>query len=459
MKVLHDNGIPRPADGGSGHTTHRGEGSAAPEQGAAKTTSIKVQCPNPACGKVLTAMNSSAGKKGRCPDCGALISIPSITAPPAGNLIPPAPDQPRQKSVRRAADVAGEAQPREELPQRADAEVREVRAGCIGRGYAGKTTLFSALGEGLVGDFFPSGLHVDVGDPREVAKMIRETEETQRILQRSGLPPTLQTSQIRYYLYDGEEQRVVYKMREVIGQVLTHTLPESAAEQQAHYGEYLKSLVNTHVLWVMVPCPPPNPGTRDRRRYANDLRITIAYLREALRLRPLKQPAAVALVLSKIDTLFEDAEEARASLPDDVLRRALGPLVHLIDKSARVSDAAIIPVTAFGFGNAVLREPGGEREGAPPEPADEPFGAEPIWLLREGVAPQPFNLGTLFLWTLLLGLRNQEGRGGIEAEGEVVEICRMLCEDLNAGDPWLLALKGGIAGKDKVAGPTGGTRS
>jgi hypothetical protein len=240
-------------------------------------------------------------------------------------------------------------------------------------------------------------------------------------------------------------------MREVIGQVLTHTLPESEAGQQTHYGEYLKSLVNAHVLWVMVPCPPPNPGARDRRRYANDLRITIAYLREALRLRPLKQPAAVALVLSKIDTLFQDAEEARASLPDDVLRRALGPLVHLIDKSARVSDAAVIPVTAFGFGNAVLREPGGEREGALPEPADEPFGAEPLWLLREGVAPEPFNLDTLFLWTLLFGLFNQAGHGVVEAEEEVGEICRMLGEDLNAADPWLLPLKGGIAGQGRGA--------
>jgi hypothetical protein len=63
---------------------------------------------------------------------------------------------------------------------------------------------------------------------------------------------------------------------------------------------------------------------------------------------------------------FEDAEEARTSLTDDVLRRALGPLVHLIDQSARVSDAAIIPVTSFGFGNAVPSEPGGERAGARP---------------------------------------------------------------------------------------------
>src|SRR5262249_6423835 len=199
------------------------------------------------------------------------------------------------------------------------------------RGHAGKTALLRTLGEGPVGDFFPSGLHADAGDPREVAQMIREAEEALRLLHQFGLPPTLKASQLRYYLYDGAVQRAVFRMHEVIGQVLTHTLPDSAAEQQARYAEYLKSLVNTHVLWAVVPCPPPDAGARDRRRYANDLRITVAYLREALRLRSREQPAAVALVLSKIDALFEDADEARRSLTDEVLRTSFGPLVHLVE--------------------------------------------------------------------------------------------------------------------------------
>src|SRR5262249_50485454 len=165
-----------------------------------------------------------------------------------------------------------------------------------GRGHAGKTALLRTLGEGPVGDFFPSGLHADAGDPREVARMIHEDEEAQRLLHQFGLPPTLKASQIRYYLYDGAVQRVVYQMREVIGQVLTHTLPDSRAEQQPRHTESPRSLVNPHVLWAMAPCPPPTPSTRNRRRYANDLRITLAYLREALRLRSLEQPVAVALV-------------------------------------------------------------------------------------------------------------------------------------------------------------------
>jgi hypothetical protein len=268
--------------------------------------------------------------------------------------------------------------------------------------------------------------------------MIREAEETQRVLQASGLPPTLEASQIRYYLYDGDQPRVSYKMREVIGQVLTHTLPTSSAELQAKYDEYLRTLVNTHVLWAVVPCPPPNPSPRDRRRYSNDLRITCAYLREALRLRTLEQPAAVVLVLSKIDTMFKDADEAQAALSDDLLRDALGPLVHLVGKSTHVYDAIILPVTAFGFGNAVLRE--GEEGRSGTQPSDEdPFGAEPIWLLRDGVVPRPYNLDTLVIWTLLFGLLNQDGE---QAKPEVAEMCQLLREDLIGEDRWFLPLKG-----------------
>jgi len=240
-------------------------------------------------------------------------------------------------------------------------------------------------------------------------------------------------------------------MREVIGQILTHTLPDSTAELQARYGEYLKSLVNTHVLWAVVPCVPPNPSARDRRRYANDLRITIAYLREALRLRSLEQSVSVALVLSKIDMLFKDPEEARAALTDEVLLDAFGPLVHLIDTSAHVADAAIIPVTAFGFGNAVLREGGGERAGVSPDLADEPFGAEPIWLLREGVAPHPFNLDTLLLWTLLFGLLDEAGSEVMAGQSQLSAIWRMLQADLETSNPWFLPLKGGTMPESEQA--------
>src|SRR5262249_30878562 len=124
---------------------------------------------------------------------------------------------------------------------------------------------------------------------------------------------------------------------------------------------------------------------------------------------------------------------------------AFGPLLHLIEQSSRVSDTVIIPVSSFGFGNAILRAEGGEREGAHPEPEDDPFASEPIWLLREGVSAQPFNLDTLLTWTLLFGLLNQTGPGILEADTDLGQICRTLAEDLDAINPWFLRLKGGLA--------------
>jgi hypothetical protein len=347
------------------------------------------------------------------------------------------------------ASAAAEQSPQQEEP--ASGGPVEVRVGCIGRGHAGKTALLRTLGEGPVGDFFPSGLHVDAADPREVAQMIREAEQTQRLLHSFGLPPTLEVSQIRYCLYDGAVPRVAYRFREVIGQVLTHALPDSDADLQASFTQYITSLVSTHVLWAVVPCSPPNPSARDHRRYANDLRITLAYLREALRLRPADKPVAVALVLSKIDVLFQDAEQARAALSDEVLRSCFGPLVHLVEQSAQVADAAIIPVSAFGFGNAVLREERSEGDPRPAESEEDPFAAEPTWLLREGVSAQPANLDTLFLWTLLHGLLHQAGHGAIEEETDLGEICRTLSADLSALGPWLLPLKDGIAREGREA--------
>jgi hypothetical protein len=246
---------------------------------------------------------------------------------------------------------------------------------------------------------------------------------------------------MRYCIFEGDKPRIICRMREVIGQVLTHTMPDSEPRLQARYVDYIKSLVNANVLWVVLPCPPAEPKDRDRRRYANDLRITMAYLREALRLKTTKEPISVALVLSKTDAMFDNAQQAREALTDDVLTCAVGPLVHLIEQSKHVSDAAIIPTSAFGFGKAVLHPDAKERHEAPGS-GEEPFGDEPIWLLKEGETPAPYNLDTLFLWSLLLGLMNKNGP---VSDPKVDTLCRMLRDDLEAGEPWLVPIKGGVA--------------
>lgn len=386
-----------------------------------------VRCPS--CGTSYHVPIRYAGKRAACSHCGARATLPEL---PQARRAAAVEARPARRT--RAAAKTGAA---DQGPRRP-----EVRIGAIGRGHAGKTALFQALGDGLVGDYLPSGLHLDAADPREVARMIKEAEDAQKLLHRSGLPPTLEVSHTRYGIYQGDELRVVCRLREVIGQVLTHTLPDSHPRLQARYTSYLKSLINAHVLWVVVPCPPASPTPRDRRRYSNDLRITTAYLREALRLRTLGPKASVALVLSKTDALFPSAVAARNALTDEVLLKSLGPLVRLIEESDHVSDAAVVPTSAFGFGKAVIREDGANRHGTDPESYEEPFGDEPIWLLKDGESAEPYNLDTLFLWSMLLGMLNQ---GLPDRHPELDTVCRMLRDDVETGDPWLVPVKGGVA--------------
>ena len=131
----------------------RGNGSARP--GGAW---IRVRCPNLECGKSYRVPAEYAGKKARCSECGTHTAIPRVTA--GGRRVAPAP----------SAELRTKPARRPETAPPVGRQVREVRIGSIGRGHAGKTALFHALGESLVGDFLPSGLHLDAADPREVQK-------------------------------------------------------------------------------------------------------------------------------------------------------------------------------------------------------------------------------------------------------------------------------------------------
>ena len=62
--------------------------------------------------------------------------------------------------------------------------------------------------------------------------------------------------------------------------------------------------------------------------------------------------------------------------------------------------------------------------------------------LKEGESPAPYNLDTLFLWSLLLGLMNKNGP---VSDRKVDTLCRMLRDDLEASEPWLVPIKGGVA--------------
>ena len=66
--------------------------------------------------------------------------------------------------------------------------------------------------------------------------------------------------------------------------------------------------------------------------------------------------------------------------------------------------------------------------------AEEPFGDEAGLVVEEGESPQPYNLDTLFLWSLLLGIMNQ-GRPTRNSTGSAA--CSATTSE--TADPWLVS--------------------
>jgi hypothetical protein len=155
----------------------------------------------------------------------------------------------------------------------------------------------------------------------------------------------------------------------------------------------------------------------------------------------------VALILNKLDTRFTNEAEARAALTDERLRTVLGRLVRIAEGSAKVGLAAIFPITAFGFGNAVPAP-------APAEASRNGNGVadgasllshgETEWLLKPNATPVPFNLTALVWWEIMAGLLLKPADG---REQELARIAQMLQGDLDAMDAWQVALtcRGGAA--------------
>src|SRR5690349_10732040 len=119
---------------------------------------VRVRCPNPDCETVYEVSARHAGKRARCAECGAVTVIPAPRASTSEHTPAPVP----RARVRTAPPAAAHPKPApRQQPKRTAAPGREVRIGCIGRGHAGKTALFQVLGDTLVGDYLPSGLHLD----------------------------------------------------------------------------------------------------------------------------------------------------------------------------------------------------------------------------------------------------------------------------------------------------------
>ncbi len=318
----------------------------------------------------------------------------------------------------------------------------QVQTVATGRACSGKSALLLALELTAVNRHFPSGLYLGGGDPRRVAAMMRRIEELTGDLKKKGLASTLEETEIRYDLFDGDTKRVEFITQECVGQILTNTTLESPPELQRRYQSYCQRLAQAHVIWAIIASPPPEMTAADQARFDADLKITNTYLRKALELHGRNERCSVAIVPTKLDGLFNNQADARRRLTDDILRHSFDPLVQTVLRSDRVASAAIIPTSALGWDRARRLE---ERPINPEFEEDPERDEEPQWVLKDGAYPVPYNVDTLITWTLLAGLLPQEVECRGQQEPPLASTARALGNDLQHADAWVVRVRSGLA--------------
>jgi GTPase SAR1 family protein len=325
-----------------------------------------------------------------------------------------------------------------------------VKAGVIGRPHAGKTAMFRALYRGTVQDNLPSKLQIDVDSPVATAKMIKETRATEAGLHLRGLPPTLERERVEFRLFEGDATRAIFHFNEVIGQVLVN--PDGSEQQKKLYAEYVADLSDGDVLWVVVPSPPHEATQEDLVRYEDDLRLASAYLRAAVRLRRTARPCSTAIILTKLDSVFSSEEEAKSQLTDDRLIELLQPLVTMTLASDRTANAAIFPISSFGWQTAIVKPAdtnGQDDDGNAPSALDVGTidHGEREWILKRGVSPRPYGLTKLVVWSLLAGLLYQDVEVADGEEHPLQRACKNLATDVKAVGGWAVPVKGTLLSK------------
>lgn len=299
----------------------------------------------------------------------------------------------------------------------------------IGRGAAGKSILWDAIRKSVADNYTDSGLYVSCGDPRATATAIntvRRTEDGQR--QRVN-GSTMETPAFSFEVLHEMSPVLKLNCREAIGQLIG-TDNAAGNDQLVAYRQYVKELNQAGIVWVIVPAPPANPTDADRRRWEIDVRLANSFLTQVARSRG-DQPLTVTLILTKTDVCCPTAEDVPTILDRPALASLLRPLLMTVKNAGCIQEAAIIPVSSFGFGNAVpIAKTGGP--------------AEVLHLLKPEAELTPYNVFPLIVYTLLAGIMPLEAPGQ-RHEALYAQVARMLSEDLASLAGYIVPLKGKLA--------------
>lgn len=298
----------------------------------------------------------------------------------------------------------------------------------IGRGHAGKTNLINSIPRVL--DTLPSGIRVGYRDLKQLNDALIQVRRTEQDLSRGGLPPTLERSFRTLGLFDDENEMITLQISDEIGQPITNTTPDSPAEQLERFDEYVKAANQADILWVTV-CLPTNDSSRSLGLFRDDLARYECWLSESLRARPTENPISIAIVVTKFDSLFASEDTASAKASKEWLEeKLLKPLSNIVKKGTSrgaVRKGAIIPVSAFGFGNSDLKSAHREQTSIAYEDHEDEF------LLKHDTGLNPFNVLTLITWSFYAASSGLDSKQFSQIEAK-------LAADLSLMNKWLISL-------------------
>ncbi len=312
-----------------------------------------------------------------------------------------------------------------------------VRLGTYGAPAAGKTTALSMAKWDCLMRNLPSGMEFGVDDPRTFNANRAKADEVLRLLWTRGLPATEEIEANTFDLYDGTQWVVSARTADPVGQDYSNTDHDSPAENQQRFEDQIHVLARAQILWLFLPMPPRGGSPGDLRRFESHLKAAKTYLREALRKRREGQSCSLAIVLSKTDLLFDSADHARQEITDEDLVEVVQPLVSVARASDLVVNAALLPISAMGFGNAVPLNETAEQADSPTAGLDD---GEQQYVLPPGVMPEPYNTLPLLVYSMTAGLLSVEVD---EARAqELKELYSRLRSDLASLDGWVIPVKG-----------------
>lgn len=255
-----------------------------------------------------------------------------------------------------------------------------VKLTVIGTSAAGKTYLLNAIHRLIFGGItLKNGLRIGVLDAQDTTMRFNEIETNVRVMQKALLPSTDMKYDFGFRLFRQVKPVIHIVYHDDVGQILT----DDDEKRKSSRGEFLKTLSQATVLWLLLPIQVDKDG-----KYLGisnkDILLAEGYLQDALQNRT--SPLAFAILLTKADIL-EDLEQEKAKQELRELHTKLKNRFEWLIGCDFISTSALFPVSTFGFDNAqLITDPNGTNE-------------KGSYTLR-GTDLKPYNVDKLLLWSL-----------------------------------------------------------